>query len=279
MDRKKKKILYAVLLVIFAAVFLISAAVMVNYFVESWKRQKEYDKLLQDKLNATDPSASVPVVTIPAPVPSSDVTDSSETTETTEPSKQVLPEYAQLYLDNPELVGWITIPNTKIDYPVMQSSLDNRDYYLKRNFYGDYSDHGCIYVREECDVQSPSDNLTLYGHHMKDGSMFAGLMQYQKQSFWEEHKTFTFDTLTEHHTYEVIAVFKTSGTAGKGYPFHMFVDAESEADFDKFVSDIKGMAFYDTGLTAEYGDKLLCLTTCEYTLSNGRFVVVAKRIS
>ena len=109
--------------------------------------------------------------------------------------------------------------------------------------------------------------------------MFAGLDHYKKKNFWEEHKTFTFDTLYEHHTYEIFAVFKTSGSYGEGFSFHLFVDAENEAEYNEFVSTVKGLAFYDTGITPVYGEKLICLTTCEYTLSNGRFIVVARRVN
>ena len=108
--------------------------------------------------------------------------------------------------------------------------------------------------------------------------MFAGLLQYQSKDFWEENQTFVFQTLTEKYEYQIIAVFITSGYYGVGYPFHMFVRAESAEAFNQFVADIKGLALYDTGVSAEYGDKLITLSTCEYSLENGRLVVVAKRI-
>lgn len=284
MDMKKKQeILSTVLLVFFAAVFIVSAGLLVNYFITSWIEQKKFDELAdlveQNRQNTSNPGVTLPVVTIPAPTPdpADETTDNTDTSSPTE-SNTVLPEYASLYLENPDFIGWLTVPGTKIDYPVMQTPND-KDYYLRRNFYGEHSTAGCIYVREECDVQRPSDNLTIYGHNMKNGTMFADLLNYLEKSFWEEHKTFNFDTLTERHTYEIIAVFKTSANTGKGFPYHQFVDAKDQADFDNFVSTCKKMAFYDTGLTAEYGDKLICLSTCEYTLSNGRFVVLAKRIS
>ena len=109
--------------------------------------------------------------------------------------------------------------------------------------------------------------------------MFYELDKYKNQSYWEDHQTFSFDTLTEHHTYEIFAVFKTTATVGEGFGYHKFVDAADQAEFDEFVGAIKDMAFYETGITPEYGDKLVCLSTCEYTQVNGRFVVVARRIS
>ena len=177
------------------------------------------------------------------------------------------------------VVGWITVPGTKIDYPVMQTP-NNKDYYLKRDFYHNWSDWGAIYAREACDVNKPSDNVVLYGHHMADGSMFAQLeTRYKRKSFWEEHQYLTFDTLYEKHTYQIIACFRTSANVGQGFPYHQFNEAANEEEFNAFIAEVKRLALYDTGLTAEYGDKLLTLSTCEYTLPNGRFVVVAKRIS
>jgi sortase B len=190
----------------------------------------------------------------------------------------MLPEYQLIYEMNTDMVGWITIPDTKINYPVMQTP-DNKDYYLNRNFNKLWSDWGSIYALEACDINSPSDNVTLYGHHMKDGSMFAELDKFKQEYFWKTHQTFTFDTLYEHHTYQIWAVFKTSADLDEGFAYHQFTNADSEEEFDQYVATIKSMQFYETGITPQYGDKLLCLSTCEYTLNDGRFVVMAMRIS
>ena len=109
--------------------------------------------------------------------------------------------------------------------------------------------------------------------------MFAGLDYYVKKSFWESHQTFTFDTIFEHHTYQVIAIFRTSANIGEGFSYHQFENAADEEEFDTFIRTVKALALYDTGITAEYGDKIVCLSTCEYSLDNGRLVVVGKRIS
>ena len=92
---------------------------------------------------------------------------------------------------------------------IRDRSVNEPNFYLKHKFDKTYSAYGCPYVQENCDVQKPSDNIIIYGHHMNDGSMFTGLMKYRNKSFWEGHKTITFDTLTDRHQYEVIAVFKT----------------------------------------------------------------------
>lgn len=136
-------------------------------------------------------------------------------------------------------------------------------------------------MQENCDVDAPSDNLIIYGHHMNDQSMFAGLMKYQSKSFWENHKTVQFDTLTEKSEYEVVAAFKTVAyTDGpESFKYYHFVNAENEDKFNAYISKCKGLAFYDTGVSATYGDKLITLSTCEYSHKNGRMVVVAKKIA
>lgn len=269
----RRKILYYSLIGIFSAVFLISAIYLGSYFIRSHEASSDYDDL-SDKRN--DVLATMPDPTDPKPVPTDPNTGETIVTEPTEPT--ILPELAPFYEMNNDMVGWISIPDTKINYPVMQTP-NNKDYYLYRNFKKMGSDWGAIYAREVCNINRPSDNITLYGHHMKDGSMFAGLDKFKTKSFWENHQTFTFDTLYERHTYQIWAVFKTSANLDQGFAYHHFSDAANEEEFNEFVSTVKSLAFYDTGITPEFGDKMLTLSTCEYTLDNGRFVVVALRIS
>lgn len=191
----------------------------------------------------------------------------------------MLPEYAELYRQNSDLVGWIRIEDTNINYPVMQSK-DEPNFYLKHGFDKKYADCGCPYVQENCDAQKPSDNLIIYGHHMKNGSMFSDLEKFKKKDFWKEHKTFSFNTLYEKQTYEVIAVFKTvvyTGSANE-FKYFQFSDAQTPEQFDEYIAKCKEKALYDTGVSAEYGDKLITLSTCEYSNTNGRLVLVAKII-
>lgn len=206
-----------------------------------------------------------------------DTTGTTVIVESSVVEKSHLKECAELYKENTDLVGWIFIPGTDISYPVMQTSLENRDYYLKKDFYKNYNNYGSIYASEDCDVFAPSDNVTLYGHNMRDGSMFAQLTDYQEASFWGNHQYISFDTLYEHHIYQVVSAFKIS--ADSSFRYHQFVNASTEAEFEEFVRNVKSREFYDTGIDFNFGDKMLCLSTCEYTLNNGRFVVVAKRIS
>lgn len=267
MKKKVGKILYCALIVLFAGIF-VACAVYVGYYYLQAHRSDSINDDLQSLKGTAAPTEFEEETTGPA-------ASEGATQPETEPT--ILPEYQALYEINNDLVGWLTIPDTNIDYPVVQSPYE-KDFYLHRDFYKEYLYAGTLYAREECDVFAPSDNVTIYGHRMeKPGrNMFFELDKLKQESWWREHRTFTFDTIYEHHTYEIVCVFKTHAT--QGYPYHRFEDAADEKEFNAFVSKVKSMQFYETGVTAQYGDKLICLSTCEYTLGDGRFVVVAKRI-
>lgn len=267
-----KKLVYTLAIVLLLLVFGISAFFVGRYVVES-KEQKEKANALSELRDSAKENA----------------TQATEATEETEPEGTFRPaeyrdengmlvEYGEIYELNNDLVGWLRIDGTKLDNPVMQTP-DRPNYYLDHDFYGNSSAWGAVYAREECDLKEPSDNITLYGHNMRDGSMFATLNDYIYQETWENNPFIFFDTLTDYHVYKIFAVFKTTATLGEGFTYHNMIDAEDKADFDKFVATCKDLSFYDTGITPEYGDKLICLSTCEYTLENGRLVVAAVRIS
>ena len=192
----------------------------------------------------------------------------------------ILPELTELYRQNNDLVGWICVEDTNINYPVMQT-VDKPNYYLKRGFDKEYSSYGCPYVQEDCDVLKPSDNLVIYGHHMNNGSMFADLEKFKDEDFWREHKTIAFNTLTEKNEYEILAVFKTVvyTDSPEAFKYYRFTDAQSPEEFDAYIDKCKELSLYDTGVSAEYGDKLITLSTCEYSRTNGRIVVVAKKVT
>ena len=194
-----------------------------------------------------------------------------------EPEKQA--SYRNLYLENADMVGWIQIEGTNIDYPVMQTPADPT-YYLKHDFEKNYTDYGCPFMQADCDALAPSDNLIIYGHNMKDGSMFADLAKYRNKDFWQAHKTVWFDTELGSSAYEIFAVIHTTvqADAADAFLFYLFVDAASTEEFADYVSACQVRALYDTGMSAQYGDKLLTLSTCDNITDNGRWLVIAKRI-
>ncbi|GHU66559.1 hypothetical protein FACS1894184_04830 [Clostridia bacterium] len=192
------------------------------------------------------------------------------------PALDILPQYQLLHERNADMIGWLTIPGTVIDYPVMQSP-DAPGFYLTHDFDRRKRKSGVPFAQENCDVNA-SDNIILHGHHLKDGTQFAKLLSYQKEPFYQTHQTILFDTLYEKREFVVIAAFKISGSAKDPFEYTQFVNAQNDAEFDAFVERCKSLAFYDTGATASYGDKLLTLSTCEYSLRDGLFVVVAKQV-
>lgn len=205
--------------------------------------------------------------------------DSRETADTEKDRMEISEKYKELYEQNPDLTGWLVVEGTKIDYPVMQCEDD--EYYLNHNFDREEDKYGCLFVKSIADVNTPGTNFVIYGHHMKDNSMFGDLDKYESESFYREHGKITFDTLYEERTYEVIASFRTQITEGEddaGFKYYQFYQADTEEEFRYFYENVMELSLYDTGATAEFGDTFLTLSTCSGYAENGRFVVVAKRI-
>lgn len=201
-----------------------------------------------------------------------------ESKEETERELVILDKYAGLYAENADLVGWLSIEGMKINYPVMQCGDD--EYYLHHDFYGNEDKYGCLYVREMADVNTPGTNFIIYGHNMKDGSMFGDLDFYKEETFYKEHSIISFDTLYEERAYEIVAVFLSRGYGENDevFKYYDFYEADTPEEFLDFYENIKSMSLYDTEVTAEYGDTFLTLSTCAYHEEDGRLVVVAKRI-
>lgn len=178
---------------------------------------------------------------------------------------------------NSDVVGWIKIEGTNINYPIMQKE----DYYLYRNIYKEYSSHGTPYLASHCNLED-SDNLIIYGHHMNDNSMFSQLDNYKKYKFYTEHKFIEFYTIKDGQTvkdlYEIVIAFKTVAYSNKGFKYYNYTNFKDENDFNSFVDACQKLEFYATESSITYGDELITLSTCEYSQKNGRMVIVAKKI-
>ena len=192
--------------------------------------------------------------------------------------REVLDEYKNLLIKNKKLIGWVKIDDTYIDYPVVQT-YDN-EYYLDHNFNQEYDKNGSIFLDKDCDIEKPSTNLIIYGHHMKSGAMFGSLNKYEKETYYNEHPYIQFDTIYEKGVYQVMYVFRSRVYKEDEivFKYYQFIDAGSEQEFLSNMKEMEKMSLYDTGVTASYGDQLLTLSTCDYQEKNGRFVVVAKKI-
>ncbi|MEA4854381.1 MAG: class B sortase [Christensenella sp.] len=210
------------------------------------------------------------------PQPSQNVSASS-----TPMALHMLPAMEKLYQQNSDIVGWITIEGTEVDYPVMYTPQDG-EYYLYRNFEQeeDPTKQGCIFIDKHCTVEPRGTNLLLHGHNMKNGTMFHTLIDYKNEDFYQEHKTIHFDTLYKEEEYEIVSVFLTkiyNKSDTDVFKFYQFYDAKNEKEFNAFIQNCKELAIYETGITPVYGDELITLSTCEYSIDNGRIVVVARQ--
>lgn len=194
--------------------------------------------------------------------------------------RMVQKKFAELYRENPDFIGWITIADTKVDYPVMQNMEEN-EYYIHRNFQQEWDDSGLPFLDFRCSFTEPTDNMLIYGHNMKAGTMFSGIISYNSQEFYDTHKTFTFNTIDGDGEYEVIAAFYSqiypeSDTVS--FKYYQFFDAASEEEFNAYVEQVKTMTPYEINATASYGDSLITLSTCAYHTEDGRFAVVARKV-
>lgn len=215
---------------------------------------------------AAQPGATgAPVSTVPTPRP---------LPETTDPA---LLSYRAMAGENGDLVGWLTIEGTVIDYPVMRTP-DDPEKYLHLSYEGAYSRAGTPFMLPVSDPAVPNQNIIIYAHHMKDGSMFGQLPLYERREAYEAQPLIRFDSLYERGLYRIIAVFRTSIGAEREFPYYEYEWLEDEETFDRYMRGVTANQLYDTGETAAYGDQLLSLSTCDYHEPNGRLVVVAKRV-
>ena len=281
------KFLYKLITVLLVIILVLSSGLIAAYFVQSWQSKSQYEQLAGIVGNDR-PTRPVPT----KPASTTGETQPDATAPSTEPENpyvsiyhpetgermEILKEYAQVFMLNTDVVGWIYIEDTMVNYPVMQTSEYNADYYLETDFYHQWNPRGCLYVREQCDVFAPSDNIIIYGHRMQDGSMFGHLAKYENKEFGMSHRYIQFDTLYTRKTYEVAYVIVTSAILGEGFPYHWYLDLSTEEAFNDFVRLCNVYDIYETGAGLTLGDKLICLSTCEYTQQNGRLVIIAKEV-
>ncbi len=203
-------------------------------------------------------------------------TEETESESVEEPQLVMLEQYTELYEENNDLAGWLAIEGMVIDYPVMQCEDD--EYYLHHDFDGKDSKYGCLYVKNKADL-AKGTNFIIYGHNMKDGSMFGDLDLYRDKEFYLKHREISFDTLYEERTYEIVAVFLSQvyNEEDNVFKYYKFYEAETQEEFDDFYENIKALSLYDTGVEAEFGDTFLTLSTCAYHVKDGRLAVVAKQ--
>lgn len=191
----------------------------------------------------------------------------------------MFPEFAELYSQNQDFVGWLEIVDTDINYPVMQTPNDP-EYYLRRNFNGEEDSNGTLFVDYRCDLINPTTNTIIFGHNMRSGKMFGPLKKYLDYEYYQAHKTINFKTLYFEEQYEIVGVGLSSVgySDDSSYKYYEFIDAVTGSEFQDFLDNIQSLSVYDETIDIKSTDKLLTLSTCNSYKEDGRLFVVAKRV-
>ena len=246
--------------------FLIVIWLIVDYFI--WTKKSE------DKMEALRIEAKQVEVAI---------TDSqgNDKSEAKTEAESVVNPYTEIFAQNEDMAAWLSVADTKMDYPVMQT-MENETYYIDKDFYGNPDKAGCLLLDTDSSLtQAGTTNLIIHGHNMKAGTMFGELEKYQEEEYGKAHKDITLYTLEDKREYQVISIFYSQVfyQTDTCFKYYNFFEAKTEEEFKDFYDNIKSMSLYDTGVTAELGDSFITLSTCSYHVEDGRFVVVAKEVN
>ena len=233
----------------------VSGGLLVKRFLDDKKTENEFS----DLQSMIDTSAT--------PAPAGDDTASNAA------------KFAALKDQNSDFLGWISIEGTSLDFPVMYAP-NNKDYYLKHDFKHQYSDYGVPYLDEKTTIgaNAQSDNLIVYGHNMKTGTIFGCLTEYKKASYYQEHPYIEFDTLYGDAKYEVFAAFAIDVVQDTSFVYNQYIDMDEDT-YNEYVAEVIRRSDVDSGIRPVYGEQLLTLSTCEYSSANGRYVVVARKVN
>ena len=183
-------------------------------------------------------------------------------------------DYEALFEMNSDCIGWVTVPDTVIDYPVLQSEDD--DFYLHHDFNKASKACGSIFLDSRCDIDAKKEHLIIYGHRMKNGSMFDALTKYEEKDFFKEHPTYTLYLRDQKFTYQVVAVYKTSIKESDAY--YDYIKAENREEQLNYIANHMD-PMYQTGVEIGPDDELVSLSTCEYSTADGRLIVLSKRVT
>ncbi|CAM4480130.1 class B sortase [Paenibacillus tarimensis] len=255
---KVKKILIAASLL----TFVCSLAALARILLQDYTEQQRMKELAQVWENESDKGQAV-------------IHSSPLAAEKDEPV--MLPEFRALYKRNPDIIGWLKINDTRINYPVMQNPQDAQ-FYLNHDYDKKINKSGLPFLDGHSRIND-SNILLIHGHQMKNGWMFADLLKYKEESFYKEQAAFQFSTLYEKEEYEIVAVIlsKVYRKSDDVFKYYQIDRVRTAADFNAYVQNIQKLALYDTGVTARYGDKLIVLSTCEYSTEDGRLAVIARK--
>ena len=255
---KKQKISMGIVSVLLSA-FLAASGFMIHRELSSRQKEKEDFKDLAELVAVTQTQ------------PSETDTPSGESDAEME-SERTGRNLSGLLALNSDCIGWLSIPGTAVDYPVMHTP-GNPQKYLRQNFYGEYSQSGVPFLDGRCNADSA--NLIIYGHNMNNGTMFSNLRCYTDPAFCAEHSVIEFETADGLKLYEVFAVLKTDNAD----EWYAFISAEEKESFDERIGSIMAQSLYKPDITPEYGQRILSLSTCYGSSKSGRLLVLAVQVN
>lgn len=251
------EVIRKIIMLIAIAVFAVSAWYIADYYYTRWKSQEEYNKITDYYLNGTAPSLDP------------------------ESSENGLSGFEYLLSINQDVKGFISIEDTNISYPVVQTT-DN-DYYLYKNIYREYDIFGTPFLDYRCTLEADtmSNNLLIYGHHMNGYRVFGQLVYYSDVEFYKAHPIVRFDTIYEEAKWKILAVFVTNIDPGQDngnvFDYQNYIDMDEES-FNTYIDEVKKRSYFNTDIDVQYGDQLLSLSTCSYEFTDARTVLVARKV-
>lgn len=170
----------------------------------------------------------------------------------------------------PDVRGWLTIQESGIDYPVLQSSPEEPEYYLPKDYRGNYDINGSLFLQADC-ILGESGNLTIYGHNMNSGAMFGNLDQYASYDYWKAHPRVFFQTPGGMEEYRIAAVLKADVSM---FDFQR-TSFQSPQELEAYVAQAKALSLFETGVDGIGCEKTLTLVTCSYEWKHARNILVA----
>ena len=244
-------------------VVIVACGLWLGYYaVDSQHQKQTYETLAKDfLLEEPESSLSLAEKVSPEEPPT---TQESVVTLTTAPSRHDL---AALQAENSDCVGWLTIPDTTVDYPVVWTPADP-EHYLRRDFYDSYASGGTPFLDGRNDAQAEGQNLIVYGHNMLDGSMFKPVLQYLTPNFQVTHEGIYLELNGTRHHYQVIAALETNTRS----PVYTYTGLSGSTEME----DFRAMLLEETGLDAiPQTEGYLTLSTCNNQGGNSRVLVIA----
>lgn len=248
---KSKKILSRLITILCLSVFLYAAYGLADVFIDYYKNRQ----MLSDVQDIYYDNKSVKAA------------DEDQGTD------GIRSGFDELLKHNEDVVGWITMDGTQIDYPILQT--DNNIDYLTKDYNDRVTRAGSIFLDYRNDITSEDENTVVYGHRMKDGSMFQHLTKFLNEDFLKEHPTFEYDTLYESYEAEIFSVYNTLTDFN-----YIETDFSNEAEYAELLQQMQEKSKFRTDVDVNPDDQIITLSTCDYKLdeNEGRLVVHAKLV-